>query len=121
MPSWIKGSWERINDKDGTKTYEFWQDDYTGLGFSLQEKDTVFKKILSVVNLRDTLFLQVTGMNETPTFFKFTQQNDTSFVCENPANEFPKKILYWIANKQLKAQVSSEQFSIDFVFQKITD
>lgn len=91
MPSWIKGSWERINDKDGTKTYEFWQDDYTGLGFSLQEKDTVFKKILSVVNLRDTLFLQVTGMNETPTFFKFTQQTILLLFAKTQPMNFLKR------------------------------
>jgi len=56
---------------------------------------------------------------KTPPFFKFTSQTDTSFVCENPKNEFPKKITYYKENKLLKAQVSSEDFKINFVFQKL--
>lgn len=73
---------------------------------------------MSIVSINDTLFLKAEGVNETPTLFKFTQQTDTSFICENPKNEFPKKILYYKDNNQLKAEVSSEDFKIDFVFER---
>ena len=57
-------------------------------------------------------------MPKTPTFFKFTQQTGTSFVCENPKNEFPKKIKYYLQNAQLKAIISTDDFRIHFVFEK---
>ncbi|KAF9660009.1 hypothetical protein HER15_13510 [Tenacibaculum mesophilum] len=65
------------------------------------------------------MFLQVTGVNETPTLFAFTQQTDTSFTAENKLNEFPKTIQYWKGNNLLKAKVSNDKFSIDFVFKKM--
>ena len=74
---------------------------------------------MSIINLKDTLYLKVDVVNEKPILFKFMQQTDTSFVCENPKNQFPKKIKYWLENKQLKAAVSSDKFKVDFVFDKI--
>jgi hypothetical protein len=117
-PSFLIGDWIRTNDKKGSVTYETWQTDYTGLGITLKEKDTTFKEILSIVTINDSLYLKVAAVNETPTLFKFTQQTDSSFVCENPQNEFPKEIKYWLENKKLKAEVSADDFKIDFVFEK---
>ena len=91
---------------------------FKGIGYTKQGKKTSFKEILSIVTINDTLNLKVEGVNEKPTFFKFTAQTDTSFVCENLKNEFPKKIQYYLDNQHLKAIVSSEDFRIDFVFKK---
>ena len=112
------GNWERTNDKEGQKTYEIWNKDFTGLGITLKNKDTVFKEILSIVSINDTLTLRVEAVNETATLFKITNQTDTSFVAENPTHDFPTKIKYWSENKQLKAHVSNKEFGIDFVFEK---
>lgn len=117
-PNFLLGKWQRVNDKPGKTTYENWEQDYTGIGFTLQEKDTVFKEILSIVKKNDTLYLQVEAVNETPTLFKFTQQTDSSFVCENPTNAFPTKIEYWLENKELKAKVSSTEYNVEFIFEK---
>lgn len=117
-PTFLIGDWIRTNNKKGSITYEFWKSDFTGLGFTLKDKDTTFKEILSIVNVKDTLFLKVEGVNEESTFFKFTHQTDTSFICENAKNEFPKKITYYKENNLLKAQVSSEDFKIDFIFKE---
>jgi len=115
-PNFLIGNWTRTNNKKGATTYEFWKKDFKGLGFTLKNNDTIFKEILSIVNIKDTLFLKVEGVNAEPTLFRFTSQTDTSFVCENPENEFPKKITYYKENNLLKAQVSSEDFKIDFIF-----
>lgn len=117
-PTFLIGNWIRKNDKKGNKTYENWQKDLTGLGFTLKNKDTIFKELMSIVSLNDTLHLKVEGVNEKPTLFKFTKQTDTSFVCENPQNEFPKNIYYFKDGKQLKAIVSADDFKIDFIFEK---
>ena len=117
-PSFLYGNWERINDKEGQKTHEIWNENLTGIGFTLKDKDTVFKEILSIVSMNDILTLKVEGVNKTATLFKITQQTDTSFVAQNPTHDFPTKIRYWLDNKQLKAHVSNNEFGIDFVFKK---
>nr|BFF35321.1 hypothetical protein BACT7_01830 [Tenacibaculum mesophilum] len=89
------------------------------LVFPYKKNDTVFEEVLHIITKNDSLFLQVTGVNETSTLFAFTQQTDTSFTAENKLNEFPKTIQYWKENNLLKANVSNDEFSIDFVFEKI--
>jgi hypothetical protein len=118
--SFLIGNWERLNDKPGSKTYEVWNTNLTGRGFTKKGQQTTFEEILSIVSINDTLHLKVEGVNEKPTLFKFTNQTDTSFVCENPLNEFPKKITYFIDKNQLKAIVASEDFRIDFIFERNT-
>lgn len=117
-PNFLIGNWERLHEKEGKKTYEFWNKDLTGLGVTLKEKDTLFKEILSITSINDTLTLKVEGVNATATLFKFTHQTDTSFVAENPTHDFPTKIKYWLENERLKAHVSNKEFGIDFVFEK---
>lgn len=117
-PNFIIGNWERLNEKDGKKTYETWNSDFTGLGITLKNKDTIFKEKLSIVFINDTLTLKVEGVNDIPTLFKITQQTDTSFLAENPTHDFPTRIKYWLEDKQLKAHVSNSEFGIDFVFKK---
>ena len=118
-PSFLIGNWIRLNDKDSITTYETWQKNFSGTGLTLKGKDTTFFEKLQILEKNDTLFLEVSGVNETPTLFKFTSQTVTSFVCENPNNEFPEKIKYWLENQQLKAEVSNTDFKIDFVFEKV--
>ena len=117
-PSFLIGSWERINDENGSSTFENWKSDFTGIGYTLKNKDTVFKELLSIVEKNDTLFLKVTGVNENPTLFKFTNQTYTSFTCRNNLNDFPKEINYWIENDTLKANISNEEFDLEFIFKK---
>ena len=118
-PTFLIGNWKRLNDKPGNQTYEMWNTNLVGMGYTMKGKKRSFQEILSIISINDTLHLEVKGVNENPTLFKFTNQTDSSFVCENPQNEFPKKIKYFIENKQLKAEVSSDDFRIDFVFNKV--
>ena len=117
-PNWLFGKWERVNEKPDKSTFDFWNKDLTGIGFTLKESDTIFKEIMSIVNIKDALHLKIEGVNESPTLFKFTQQTDSSFVCENQENEFPKKICYYLDKQQLKCKISNEEFSVDFIFNK---
>lgn len=64
------------------------------MGFTIKNEITTFKEIMSIVEIKDTLHLKVEFVGKKPTFFKFTQQTDTSFVCENSQNEFPKRFIY---------------------------
>lgn len=95
-PSFLIGKWIRTNADDSIKTYENWRMDFTGFGLSLKGKDTTFFEQLRVLEKNDSLFLEVSGVNEIPTLFQFTEQTETFFVCENLRNEFPKKIKYYM-------------------------
>ncbi|MCI2229102.1 hypothetical protein MC378_07980 [Polaribacter sp. MSW13] len=118
-PSFLLGNWIRLNDKDSVTTYETWKKDFSGTGITLKGKDTTFFEQMKILTKNDTLFLEVTGVNESPTLFQFTQQTDTSFICINPQNEFPKKIKYYLEGKLLKAEISSDDFIIDFIFKQL--
>ncbi|WP_435263764.1 hypothetical protein [Tenacibaculum sp. nBUS_03] len=118
-PTFLIGKWQRLNDKPGQITYENWNSNFKGLGITLKKRDTIFKETLSIETINDTLYLKVTGINKYPTLFKFTQQTDSSFICENKLNEFPKKIKYWKNNEKLYALVSNDSFKIDFTFKKL--
>lgn len=119
---WLLGNWERTNDTKGNKTYEYWtkksNTEYIGLGCTLKEKDTVFKENIHLIKDKEQWVFKVIGVNETPTLFSITSLNKTSFTCENPENEFPKKIIYSSENGNLKAVISAGETQIPFLFKK---
>lgn len=117
-PDFILGYWNRVNNQPEKRTYEIWKPDFTGIGYTMKGRDTTFVEILSIVEINKTLFLKVEGVNENPTLFKFTEQTETSFTCENPENEFPKKIQYSLEGVTLKAVISAGEDAIEFVFHK---
>lgn len=118
-PIFLIGQWKRLNDIEGNQTYETWNTDYTGFGYTLKNQKPSFQEQLQIVTIDDQLVLQVTGVNKKPTLFYFTHQTDTYFVCENPQNEFPKQITYLKDGDFLKAILASDDFRIDYVFEKI--
>lgn len=118
-PSFLIGNWIRLNDKPGSQTYETWSTNLTGMGYTKQGQRRTFQETMAIVTINDTLYLEVKPVSEKTVLFKFTEQTDTSFVSENPQNDFPKKIKYYIENKQLKAQISTDDFRIDFIFDPV--
>lgn len=118
-PNFLIGNWKRLNDSIGKSTYENWNKNFSGLGYTLKGKDTIFKENLAIVSINDEQSLVVTGVNEKPTYFKVTSLTENSITCENEQNQFPKKIRYWLENKQLHAKVSNDDFAINFVFEKV--
>ena len=120
-PTWLLGKWIRTNNDSIKTTYEFWDQNFSGLGFTLQNKDTVFIEKMNIISNKGLLYLSVIGIGETPTYFAFTEQTTTSFTVENDRNEFPKKIKYYKDNDTLKAVISNKDFSVDFNFIKMND
>jgi len=119
---WLLGPWERVNDKEGSKTFEYWHKksntEYTGIGYTLKNTDTVFKENLRLLKINSIWNLEVTGVNDTPTFFKFTKQTATGFSCENKQNDFPKKINYSFDGKNLNAIIADDATEISFIFKR---
>ena len=118
-PEFLIGGWERINNNPNTKTYEVWGADFKGIGYTLKGTDTIFKEELSIVEVNDTLIFFVEGVSDNPTPFKFKYQDNNSFICKNPNNEFPKRIKYLWDEETMTATISAEEQSINFVFKKV--
>lgn len=118
-PDFMIGKWKRINEDSTKTTYEIWNANFSGIGYTLQNKDTVFKEILNIISSEGKQYFQVTGVNQEPTLFEITKLTKDMLVCENKKNEFPKEISYWLEKDNLKAKVANDDFSIDFVFERI--
>jgi len=117
---WLVGDWKRTNDDADKSTFEQWKKEslieYKGTGYTLQKGDTVFKEHLRIIKSNDNWIYEVTGVNESPTLFHFTEQTANSFTCENEENEFPKKIVYAKEGNLLEAKVSGGEIEIEFLF-----
>lgn len=123
----LLGNWQRLNNQPGHKTFEQWEKEsekeYKGLGFTIENKDTIFKEIMNLSLLDEGWNLKVSGPNELPVRFKLSNHSHTSFVCENKNHDFPQQIEYIYFSDTLKAKVSGNGQSIDFDFvpKKIND
>lgn len=122
--SWLLGSWQRINEKEGRQTFERWtkqtKERLIGMGCTLKEGDTIWKENIVLKKVDNNWHFEVTGQGEEqPTVFTLTNISETSFVCENPKNEFPKVISYAKSERGLKAIISGGGPNITFDFIKI--
>ena len=117
-PDWLVGKWVRTNNHKTNKTYEYWKPNFTGLGYTLQEKDTSFVEIMDIISNKGKLYLQIKGMERIPTLFEFTKQSENTFTVENEKVPFPKKIKYTLTKDTLTTVISNDEFSTDFKFVK---
>ena len=117
----LNGQWERLNNAEGQKTYEFWEfgdDRATGLGFTLMNTDTVFMENLAIVMQDGSRFYDVRAVNPEPTLFKFTEETETTFICENDSNEFPQRIEYRLFQDSMVAIISADDQKVIFNFKR---
>ncbi|MBL7874358.1 MAG: hypothetical protein JNL53_01765 [Cyclobacteriaceae bacterium] len=121
--SWLEGTWNRTNVKPGRTVHERWiktaSGDWQGWGVSMRGADTTFVEKLKILSKENSLYYvaDVPG-NPELTYFKFTELTTTGFVCEDPTHDFPKKISYQINGNILKAVVSGNGKSIEYLFER---
>lgn len=120
----LAGEWFRTNDAEGRKTFEIWKKNndstYLGHGFTMKGKDTIWQERVVLSPVKGEWYFQVKSPKDSiSTNFKLTEYTDTSFVCENQQNEFPK-IIQYIKNGEdrFHAEISADTIKIDFEFQK---
>lgn len=123
-PNWLIGSWERLGEKEGKKTYEYWKQngagEFIGMGCTLEGVDTVWKEDILLAKDNDGWKFSVTGLGDTiATSFLISQMDEKSFICENKLNEFPKQIAYTFDGKNINAVISGGGPTIPFNFKKI--
>ena len=118
---WLIGNWQRSNETEGKQTYENWvkvnKDTYQGFGFTIKENDTIWKEDMRLVHVSDAWNFEVKGKGETDaTVFILTKIEEDNFICENEANEFPKKISYSKSDHGILAVISGGDLEIPFEF-----
>ena len=121
--NWLVGTWNRTNTKPGKSGEERWEkmgtQELRGFGVNLQGKDTTFVEKLHIVIKDDQIYyVGDVPENQKPVYFKLTEITDIGFVCENQEHDFPKKIVYQLDGKKLKAQISGNGKVIDYLFEK---
>lgn len=119
----LLGKWKRTNDSNDKQTYESWRYNESnipmGSGFTLLKTDTIWKENISIINVDGFRSLVVVDTKKEKTVFKFISETKNSFKCHNPHNEFPKFIEYIVSPNKIKAIISDEENSIDFLFNRI--
>lgn len=120
---WLRGDWVRTNQKPGRSGFETWKSagptTMIGRGVTLKGSDTTFIEKIRIES-RDGKIFYVADVpeNRSEVWFEFTELTETGFVCENPKHDFPKKISYSVNGDNLKATISGDGKSIDYLFTK---
>jgi hypothetical protein len=121
--SWLEGDWIRTNTKAGTSGSEHWKKisatEWQGTGITMKGADTAFVEKLKLI-LKEGAIYYVADIpeNKEPVLFRFSQLDESSFTCENASHDFPKKIEYRRTGNTLKAIISGNGKSIDYLFGK---
>ncbi len=121
---WLLGKWKRLQEEEGKETFENWkkisESEYSGIGFTMQNGDTVKQERIRLKRNGDHWDLLVKTPDETEAImFKGIRHSADAFTCENTTIEFPQEIKYWKDGEQLKASVSGGDMEILFVFEKL--
>jgi hypothetical protein len=110
---WLVGTWEK-NDSSFTSV-ENWEmvssiegdTVLIGLGYQVENGDTLFKEKLSIRCIKDSLYYVAMPEGSLPTLFLITKIENRSFTAENHNHDFPETIYYDSPGEStLKATVS---------------
>lgn len=120
---WLIGKWKRMNEEKNKITFEQWQkkseSELIGFGYTMQNKDTIWQENIKLIKTGNKWSYDVTGKGEiNPTKFGVTVIEKRKLVCENSANEFPKKIEYSMLGDTLHATISGNDMEVVFNFEK---
>lgn len=123
---WLLGEWERLNEEEGKKTYENWEKisdtEYSGIGFTMQNGDTIKQESIRLIKTSDKWDLTVKVPEENESIsFKMTYHSENEFTCENNEIDFPNKIRYWKNGRKINASVSNSEMEIQFEFKKLNE
>lgn len=121
--SWLEGQWHLQDTTTGKRWMEKWWFSspvtLNGIGMTLHNADTIFIEELRIIWDDGALcYIADVAHNKEPMKFRFTEWSTTGFTCENPAHDFPKKIVYRLEGELLKATITSGSRHVDFLFRR---
>ena len=121
---WLLGNWKRTNEEKGKETFEKWKkandNEYKGIGFTLQNRDTLSQEQMKLIQTNGKWNLLVKTPDEKD-FIKFDMAElaENKFECKNDTLDFPKLIKYWKNGDKMNAIVSGDSLKLSFEFERI--
>ena len=123
---WISGCW--VSDDGKERTEEFWLkpagQSMIGLSRTIAGGKTVFIEYAQIAEARGEIAYTVSlGMGARPVSFKLIKSSDSEAVFENPAHDFPQRIIYRRESKDsLFARIEGKEKGVskgmDFHYKK---
>jgi hypothetical protein len=122
------GKWKMISDKD--EYYEEWkfinETELSGIGFSIEEGDTVISEKLYLKKFADQWAYIAIPENQEITLFSLKEYSHNKFIFENNEHNYPQRIIYeFTFDGKLKAAIEGviedELMRRDFNFIKSED
>lgn len=113
--SWLVGRWE--NETQGGILSESWEkvndSTFEGKSYFIKDKDTLHSESVVLSETKGNVIYSPTvqGQNNgLPVAFRLTSATDKKMVFENPAHDYPQKIVYTqITKDSLVAEISGKQ------------
>ena len=119
----LNGKW---SSSESVLFNEFWQIKsdtlLLGMGYSLQDNDTVFKEGLKIFYHDGHVFYGAkVGDSDQFTLFKLTEARKNSWVFENHEHDYPNIIIYEIDKDRLVAYTTNSNGNkkIEFIMKRI--
>lgn len=108
--AWISGCWTSENKDKNSSVSEFWTQpagqSMLGVGRTIKNGKTVDYEYLRIIqDDKGIFYIAKPKANAEETPFKLTKMTGNEAVFENPAHDFPQKIIYRIEGTNLFARV----------------
>ena len=113
--NWLIGSWEQaLPEGILTETWTKENDStYSAKSFYIKQKDTIHMESIVLTQKKEELLYRATVKgqnNDEPVTFTMTSDAANAFTFENPAHDYPQKIMYKkVASDRLIAVISGKQ------------
>lgn len=127
--SWLSGCWEAKIEARGLQITEMWMKPAGGMmigaGRTIRNGKVVDYEFLRIVEEVDGVFyVAKPTANKDETKFKLTKASAGELVFENPAHDFPQRVIYKLNGNRLNARiegtVNGKARGIDFPYARIS-
>lgn len=121
--AWLAGTWQRLDLPQGQSGYERWTQDgaqgFVGVGVAERDGKPIFEEKLRILP-KDGAVYYVADVpeNAQPVYFKLTEFRENEFSFENPAHDFPQKIVYKRDGDRLRVRISAGDKASEFEFER---
>lgn len=100
---WIVGKWQGYTS-DSLIIFEDWNkinaSTFSGIGGMIAVNDTVFSERISIFEKENNIYYRADiAENKLPVDFLYNSSIKDSFIFENPAHDFPQRIVYHFDGK----------------------
>lgn len=123
--SWLLGKW-KIRDKEN---FEEWMHtdsgSLLGVGYRVKLQDTVeTERVKLVYKAGGFVYIADVAGDQPPIDFRISEHDRNGFTAENPAHDFPTKIVYKLSRQPesedlLTVTISGDSKSMVFRFQRV--